>query len=525
MKIEANKEQLLELLKKITENRGKPGNALEMTALLEIFGLRDIDAKNEYGYEDLFDMGEDLYELVDTYEYPQKFLELEPIPNRVKRITVHYIEGLAFAMPMIIQIMFTLLLGYAIWSSLDYDLEIATVIAVGTFLALVVTGPTAQAIGRKGLYYIKLGEYALASRTVKLLYLIGLLFIFFTAIILIIIQFIFTIFIDYYYFVMIVFFVLLSIFFLNVSIYYMREEHLRLLGHVVVGMILVYFSHSVFKVRLPDAQFYIILILDIYMTVLIFLKLRQMHKQSDTAEGFVLPKASILFYSLVPFYTYGFLYFLFLVLDRVIAWSVPTEFKPYFIWFNVPYELGLDWALIGLVLLMGFTEAGIYEFMYIMNKIIVKYKFNEEKKFASEVRSFFNKFLIIYFISSILIMILVYLFIKYTGIYFDIPQLRIFLNEPTPFIFWFAAVSYVFLVGSLLNILFLFSMSRQTLPVRYILYATLVNFIVGIILSRSISYEYAVFGLLAGCIYLYFSTFRYIRKAINKLDYFYYSAF
>ena len=34
----------------------------------------------------------------------------------------------------------------------------ATVIALGTFLALIVTGASAQAIGRKGLFYLKQGE-------------------------------------------------------------------------------------------------------------------------------------------------------------------------------------------------------------------------------------------------------------------------------------------------------------------------------------------------------------------------------
>ena len=261
------------------------------------------------------------------------------------------------------------------------------------------------------------------------------------------------------------------------------------------------------------------------MTILIFLKLRKLRKQSESAEGFMLPKASIMFYSLIPFYTYGFLYFLFLILDRVVAWSVPDIAKPYFIWFNVPYELGLDWALIALVLLMGFTEAGIYEFMYIMNSIIAKYKFNESQKFADEVSRFMKKFLIIYFVSSFFIMILVHYLIKIGVFIFEIPQLKIFLQEPTPFVFWIAAVSYIFLVGSLLNILFLFAMSRQKTPVKYILISTIINLIIGIILSRVVGYEYAVFGLLFGTVFLYFSTYNYTRKAINKLDYYYYSAF
>lgn len=525
MKFENNKEILLALIPKITKDRGKPSTSEECTALLEIYGLRDIDAKNDYLYDDLFDMGEDVFELIDNFKYPQKIVDLEPNPNKIKRITYHYIEGLAFAMPMIVQILLTLILGYALWSSLDYDLEIATVIAAGTFLALVITGPSAQAIGRKGLYYVKLNEFALAGTAIKLLYFLGIISLFIVGIILYLIYLFFGIFNEYYYLVMIVFYILLSIFFLNAAIYYMHEEHGKLLMHVILGMIIVYFFHSVFKISLPNAQFYTLLIVDIEMSLVVFLKMRKLIKKSDSPEGYVLPKASIMFYSLVPFYSYGLFYFLFLVLDRIIAWSVTDDVKPYFIWFNVPYELGLDWALMGLVLLMGFTEAGIYEIMYIMNGIIGKYKYNESSKFSRRMQQFMNKFLIIYFICSILVMLFVYFAIQKQFFFWDIPQLEVFNNSITKFVFWFAAASYVFLVGSLLNILFLFAMSRQKLPAKYIFYSTIINLICGTLLSRMISFEYAVFGLFFGAVSLYFFTFNYTRKALKRLDYFYYSAF
>jgi hypothetical protein len=35
------------------------------------------------------------------------------------------------------------------------------------------------------------------------------------------------------------------------------------------------------------------------------------------------------------------------------------ENNPYFIWFKVDYELGLDWALISLIFMIGVTEVSI----------------------------------------------------------------------------------------------------------------------------------------------------------------------
>jgi len=428
-------------------------------------------------------------------------------------------------MPMFVQIFFTLSIGYALWSGIEMDKTKATVIALGTFFALIVTGSSAQAIGRKGLFYLKQEELILASNVTKVLFYVGIVLIFVVGLILIILNSFFQVLPTYYFFVLIAFYFLLSLLFLNISIYYMFEDYTKILYFVLLGIILVYVTHSIFKIGLPEAQFVALLVLNFILSIFSYRKVTGLKKNNLISEGEGTPRASILFYSLIPFYLYGFLYFVFLVTDRMVAWSTNVAAKPYFIWFDVPYELGLDWALVALVLLMGLTEISIHEFMYRINDMVLKYEYKYYERFNEQVYLFFKKFNLFYAIFSAIIIIATYLFInimyKITGFVY----IENFLKGYTPFVFWVAAFSYAFLVNGLMNVLFMFSFSRQNFSVKSIAIATLINILFGMILSRILGLEYAVFGLLIGSIVFWAYSFYYATNMFKKLEFYYYSSF
>jgi len=519
-------EDLSSLYNAITDERGKPLDFWEVAALLEVYGIRDIDAKNDYGFENVFDMAQYMMQYKNSKTYPVKALvNFEKLPPFWVRVFKNYLRGLAFAMPMFVQIFFTLSIGYAIWSGIEMDQMKATVIAVGTFLALIITGASAQAIGRKGLFYLKQGELILASNITTVLLNFGYIFVFIVGVFLIFFNMFFEVFPSYYFFVMITFYFLLSLLFLNISIYYMFEEYNNILYFFILGIVLVYIAHGIFKIGLSEAQFIALVFLDAIISLLAYKKIRDLKNKDLKSEGESLPRASILFYSLIPFYLYGFLYFTFLVTDRMVAWSTSVESKPYFIWFNVPYELGLDWALIALVLLMGLTEISIHEFMYRINDMVVKYKYKEYQQFNDEIYRFFKKFNIVYLILSVIIIALTYYAIYFSYYYMQYDFTKNFFDSFTPFVYWVAAISYAFMVNGLMNVLFMFSFSRQHFSLKAISIATIVNLIVGIILSRMFGLEYAVYGLFVGSIVFWAYSFSYSVKMFKKLEFYYYSSF
>jgi hypothetical protein len=517
---------LSSLYDEITKDKGKPLDFWEVAALLEIYGIRDIDAKNEYGFENVFEMAKYLRQYENMKSYPQKSLvQWEKLPRFRVRVIKNYIRGLAFAMPMFVQIFFTLSIGYALWSGIHMDQEKATAIALGTFLALIITGTSAQAIGRKGLFYLKQDEFILAANVTKALFNVGLILVLIIGAVLFLLNLFFSILPAYYFYILIVFYFLLSFLFLNISVYYMFEEYSKILSFFLAGMLLTYIAHALLKVKLPEAQFIALVILDIFLSLFTYKKVKDLKNKNTISEGEEIPKASMLFYSLITFYIYGFLYFVFLITDRIVAWSTYVEAKPYFIWFNVPYELGLDWALIVLILLMGFIEISIHEFMYRINDLILRYKYKQYEEFNDEIYLFFKKFNLIYLIFSVIIILLTYYITYLFYTVGGVTYLSNFFSGYTPFVFWIAAISYAFMVNGLMNILFIFSFSRQNFSINALGIAVLLNIILGLILSRILGLEYAVIGLLVGSIVFWSISFRDTVKMLKKLEFYYYSSF
>lgn len=513
-----------ELYEQIVVEKGKPLNNWEVTALLEIYGLRDVDAA-EHDAADLFELGRYLTPFIEDYKYEVKTFELEVPPSKVKRIIQNYLEGMAFALPMLLQVFFTLVIGYGIWSSLELDVRTSTAIAMGTFAALVVTGGPAQAIGRKGLFYIKMEEYNLAYKITKKLFRYFVVQIAIVGLLVLVFNLFFQLIPTDMLFHMFVYYILLSLLFTTFAIFYMMELYGTISFYVLLGIFLVYLCHSlIFHLGIIYSQIISLIITDIVVFFDAFRRVKKLTEKSREKEGDAEPRLSLLFYSLNPYMLYGTFYFMFLVTDRLLAWSA-IPFQPYYIWFNVRDEIGLDWALIVLILLIGLSEVIIYEFMYRVNEDIISHPYFEARKFNRLYSKFFIKFNIIFFIIAVFVILLVYWSIRLLQQNTEWDFIDVFFVDPTPMIFIFAAISYAFVANALTNILFFFSYSRYISVLKGIIFGLIVNFLVGLLLSRMLGYQYATVGLLVGSIVFWLFVIRFGRKFFKNLDYYYYSAY
>ncbi len=512
---------LKRLYLEITKDRGEPLDSWEVAALLEVYGIRDVDAKQEYGYENVFELAKELFKYKNIKSYPQKRLVAqEEIPPFKERVVRHYFKGLAFALPMLVQIAATIIFGFALWSNINIDVNEATIIAFGTFLAMIITGGPAQILGRKGLYYMKMNEFILAAKTMRLLYQLSVGTVLVLSLFFYIFNLIFGVFDDYLFYVFISTFVLLSVLFLNAAIYYVFEEYEKVLYFFIFGFLLVIPSHYLLGLPFPDAQFLALLILDTVMAWSAFRKLKKLKEQMDS-EGEILPRASMFVYTLMPFFLYGLFYFIFLVLDKLIEWNANGLHMGFFIWFDVKYEIGTDLALIVLILLMGFVEVVVYELLYRMNERVFYYNLDEYERFNKDFVEFYQKVNKLFMIYALGTIIGVYLLIKILPV--DVQKLPFF--GEAEFVYWVGAVAYAFLTNALMNVLVLFSFSRQQIALKAIVAAVLVDFVVGIVLSKMAMKYFAVFGLLAGSVVFWFLTYRFIKRMFQRLDYYYYSAF
>ncbi|MEI6206177.1 MAG: hypothetical protein WCP20_05305 [Desulfuromonadales bacterium] len=516
-------EEELQLLRKVTIGKGKPRDYFELSALLETNGLRDVDARNDWKQPDIFSLAKRLFVHADKLTYEEQVFKTDT-KKLVVRVISNYAKGAVFALPMLLQIVSMVIVGFGIWSYINFSLRQATAISLGTLMALCITGGISQVIGRKGLYYLKMDEMILASIVTKRLFLVGTVLIFVAAVISVLLNVYFKLFPPDMFQLYIAYFILLSLVFLSFAVFYMFESFGTIALLVLFGIICTYFGFEVFKVGIVYSQYISLAIIFIMSILIILFKLRKIATKS-MSEGHLLPSVSSLFFSLYPYFIFGTAYFLFIVMDRVLAWTGGKKFLPYFFWFNYPYEVGVDWALIPLIFTLALVEVYIYELGFLA--------FNKIRLIPSiDVKNFNNYFLRVYGIAgitfalfgvvSILLAFLFPYFILMTGYG---KYVEVFFAPIHMFVFFCGSIAYVLLSWSLLNCITFFSYSRPEFALKSLGLGLLVDFLIGYVFSRSLDYYYSVVGLLIGSIvFAVFSTM-YALRFFRRYDFYYYSSY
>jgi hypothetical protein len=295
---------------------------------------------------------------------------------------------------------------------------------------------------------------------------------------------------------------------------------------------------------------------------------RQTDRTAIELQRAKLPRPSLLTYSVAPYFVYGTLYFTFLFMDRVIGWSAGQEPLPMIIWFRTPYELGLDWALLSMLLTIAMLEYTIHEFGSVIIPVqeqrkalqieTVENHVQERKEKQAEqsdldkvavtphplnafadiavARQFknHNKFFFKFYIRQLLLLAgisIVSILVTYYGVLWlrrfdDVKAIRDFFANPITFwVFYWSVGGYALLVWGMLNSVFFFFLSRPWFTIRTAGLVLVVNIVVGFILSRMFAYWYSVIGLTVGALLFAIIMTWYAVKVFRKLDYYYYSAY
>jgi hypothetical protein len=258
-------------------------------------------------------------------------------------------------------------------------------------------------------------------------------------------------------------------------------------------------------------------------TIMLFLKeARERRKRKEQLAG-RLPRFSVIVYSIAPYFAYGFVYFSFLFVDRIMAWTGRAPFRQYFVWFQSDYEVGLNWALLSLLFSFGILEFTVYRLGQLIPYLSLQFPLLHVKEFSAEVGAFYRRSVIAYVISAVIGVLVAFFVVR---LLIDrVPLIATLLNDVSVYVFFVASISYLFVVWSLLNNVFIFSFSRPAFALRAVVPALLVNIVVGFLLSRLFIYWAAVFGLLAGAIVLWVVSTHYAVKMLRSMDYYSYSSF
>ena len=519
-----------ELVDKIAETVGVPMDVRAVAATLESYGLRDVDAQNDFGAESLFDLARDIYRQVRQRVIaegggPQE-LKRRGLLRRLGRFIKFYLKGSLFAAPMTAQIIVLFALSSSLWAWLFFSERQATVIAVGTILSYIVTGGFSQIISRRGMFYWRQEIYLLAKRISQDFLRVGVILTLVVAVLMYVGNLILPIFEQDMILICIMYFILLSCLWLNVSILYMLEEHLAILLSTVIGGVLVWviMTYVGWSIYISHAIGIIV------SNVIAFLWGRQIlvRKARDVAgvqKLAKMPRYSIITWAVSPYFVYGVIYFGFLFLDRVIGWSAPYspggDPSPYIIWFRTAYEVGIDLALIFLILTIAVLEYTINEFASMIIPVQESIPASDVRRHNRSFKAFYVRQLILLAIVAAVSMIISDIVVDWLS---TLPWAAMGDNLVTPFVYGWGKWGYAFLALGLLNAVFFLSLSRPRFVLRSIGAGFLVNVVVGFLLSRIVAYYYSVIGLVAGAaVFAVLSTW-YAWRVMDRLDYYYYSS-
>jgi hypothetical protein len=423
-------------------------------------------------------------------------------------------------LPMLVQTFSVLLLAFVLYALLGYDTEKASVVAAATLVSLVVTGGFVQCIGRLGVYYAEQRSYRLAQQVswrllrygVGAAAVVGSLL---TAVNAVTGWYPTALMLDG-----LVYYVLLTLLWLLLAVLYAMQLRLSIVLIFLATALVAAGTRWLLASSVEVAHWSGLLAADLGAAIWARHSLRRRAAQDDVT-GVVrrLPRQAVQAYGLAPYFLYGLLYFSFLFLDRLLAWTVGGHPLPF--WFDAGYEVGLDLALVVLVLMLPQLEYAVHAFSESMTPVQTAF-------FAAQGRSHNRHYLRFYARQLGLLLVLGVLAagLVTSGVLWLRGTDRLPLDgSVTWFVFLAGTAGYGLLVVALLNGVFLFSLSRPWPAVGALSVALCTNAAVGWTLSRSGEYWWSVGGLVAGAAVFAGLTSVATVRVLRRLDYYYYSAY
>jgi len=514
-----------ELTREVLNRSRSPEDHYEVAAVLESIGWSDKLARESFGVRDVFELAENVCQSVRAKVVTEPAVAIEPpgLLPYVMRIFRSFLRGTIFAYPIAISIYSILVLRYSLWSYMYFTVDIATSIAIGTILSFMTVGGFMQAIARRGFFYLINNEYTMARRMTFYFIRLGLFISVIVGATFFLFNLAFTIFPWNMILVCLFYYIFLTVCWLSVTVMYILRKEIVFTLLLSGGIALVFILHEWLRVNIMLAQMVALTLVSAAGLALAAWIFRRAERKSEEGITPPLPRMSIVFYTSIPYFTYGFLYFTFLYVDRIIAWSANDNYMPYLIWFRGEYELGLDWALLTLIIPMGLVEAMISDFYLRLEDNQKIYKAREDHRFNSLYHSLYIRYLLYYCVLSIFSGLLIYFSIlKIEDMH--IFDLTISISKTTFFVFQWSVVAYVVTAAGLLGALFLFCLDYTGPVIRGILWACAADVGVGFVLSRWVDYSWAVFGLLAGAVVFAGYTNLSVLRVLKKLDYHLYSS-
>lgn len=535
MDFSKNLHQLIEAVK---QRNGKPINVNVVSATIESLGIRDIDAKNDYGYLSILELADYVFGILDQKEFIElkNKNQIDAEEKAYKNIAIsgyilgrsglfvkEYSTGIFHLLPVALQIISIIIFGFSLWTFVGFNNLQSTGVVLGVALGLIATGGLVQVIGKQVSFYWYHEDYKMALYSIKQLLVLGVKSLFFFFLFSIVVNFFIRIFPSLFVCIVFVYVFLIGLLLLSLAPLYTIKQRWMLTVSIFTGTCLSLFLH--FYTTLPKYfTHWIGLIVSIIIPLLylhFFFK-----KIINSKQGFshAKPKLTTAIYRNLNYFIYGSLMFSFIFLDRILAWSSTLNRNlPYLIYYEKDYEIGMDLAILVFFMLAGVLEYSVTAFSRFMDYFQRTIRYKSFEEFNDKLLKMYYKNSRIFLTNAVVIGIILYLIMTKPWGYE-----RSFDEVLSPLSVWVCVIGgfgYLFLTFGMLNVLYLYTVNQSKKPLFILLFSFIVNLIIGLVLSRLVSYEYAVVGMFIGSLAFMILTTRTTIKFFKNLDYYYYASY
>jgi hypothetical protein len=502
---------------------GTPRDAWEITAQLEVMGLRDADARTGYGHRDLFDLGRAIYDLCRTGALACP-LEPDDPPKKPTSFFTHYAKGSVFAIPMLLQAAAILTWGYGLWGGRDVDVRTGTAIALGFVGSYVLTGGFVQAITRRGLFYVYQQESGLARWVVLRGWWLGARIVLGLIVPALAFNALYGLLPWDLFLVATLYYASLSLLWLNWSMVYVAGQRywIAIVTAAALGVVVMLARYRGWNIIAANtAGLAVAAVLSFVMGVQALGGFGRLAPHNP-------PRITVLVYSTSRWFLYGLLYNAFVFADRIVAWTARTgreDLPPYSFWLSPRYELGMDLALVVVMILSGAVEAAVQTFSERLVPVEKSLASDERERFSAWFTAFYRRRLALIVVAAIVAIAGARACVTLVSHLPD-QDIRTGMTSASAMTaFWLGAIGYALLMPAMQNTLLLLTLSRVELAVRAVAIALAANLTVGFVCSRAIFYADAAAGLVAGSAVLFVITWLDVRRVGARLDYHYFAAF
>lgn len=521
-------EKVSDLILEIKNLIGMPVGANAVMAVLESMGIREIDVVEDYQQESLATMATLIYNELLKEEYTDEEMNPSNLDvyvssyegfNKVKEGTKFYIKGLFSVLPVFLQIFCVVYFGYAIWVNVGFNDLQSTAVVLAVIWALILTGGFIQVIGRVGSYYWSSLQRVKSYIAMNRLFFKAARFVVFVLLFMNIVNFFLHL---YPYIMMLIFSIytfLISILLLSLALMYPIEKRWTILFSISVATSIALYLHFYTNIHVFITHWIgiSIVILESFLVYKWSFKGVESQKKKD-AKKFI--RDGVIIYNNNLYFLYGVFLYILIFMDRFLAWSADRDNTviPYIVYYEKDYEIGMDLSIIIFFLVAGVLEYSMHVFSKQLSVVLQKLDFYSLAVFKREFAYLYLRNLLVFLVTSLAAFLLVYSFMYYDWGY------KSAFGESFPEIsnkvLMYGSVGYFCLSWAMLNVLYMFRLNQPKNAVKIIILAVIIDFVVGALCSRMISYEYSVYGMLAGMLFFLLGSLYYNYKIFSRIDYY-----